>query len=79
MSEAKPKEEAKPREEAKTKEKKKRKGMGTLYDVNYEKGSIALKNRKCPRCGGIMAHHKGSTPRLTCGACSYTDFVKKQA
>jgi hypothetical protein len=29
---------------------KKRPGLGTLYDYSYEKKSIKLKNRKCPRC-----------------------------
>jgi small subunit ribosomal protein S27Ae len=71
MSEAKP--EAKPKET-----KKKRLGLGSLYDYSYEKGSIALKNKKCPRCGAIMAHHKGQVPRLTCGSCSYTDFLKEE-
>lgn len=64
--------------EEKPKEKKKRPGLGTLYDYNYEKGSITLRNRKCPRCGAIMAHHKGKSPRLTCGSCSYTDFIKEE-
>lgn len=49
-----------------------------MYDYSYEKGSITLKNKKCPRCGAIMAHHKGPVPRLTCGSCSYTDFLKEE-
>ncbi|MEM2896453.1 MAG: 30S ribosomal protein S27ae [Candidatus Bathyarchaeia archaeon] len=48
-----------------------------LYDLNLEKGTIKLKNKKCPRCGSIMAFHKSPIERWTCGACSYTDFVKK--
>lgn len=67
MSEAKPKE-----------TKKKRPGLGTLYDYYHQKSSISLKNKKCPRCGAIMAHHKGAVPRLTCGSCSYTDFLKEK-
>ncbi|MCJ7760136.1 30S ribosomal protein S27ae [Candidatus Bathyarchaeota archaeon] len=55
---------------------KKRLGLGTLYDYSYEKKSIKLKNRKCPRCGNIMAHHMNPSQRWTCGACSYTDYVK---
>jgi small subunit ribosomal protein S27Ae len=67
MSETKPKE-----------TKKKRPGLGALYEYSYEKRSITLKNKKCPRCGAIMAHHKAPVPRLTCGSCSYTDFLKEE-
>ncbi|MBO0888434.1 30S ribosomal protein S27ae [Candidatus Bathyarchaeota archaeon] len=46
-----------------------------LYDVT---GSAAkLKNRKCPRCGSVMAHHSGGQPRWVCGSCSFTDYAAK--
>ncbi|MGD0177905.1 MAG: 30S ribosomal protein S27ae [Candidatus Bathyarchaeia archaeon] len=50
--------------------------LNTLYEVDSEKGTIKLKNRKCPRCGNIMAFHKSPVERWTCGSCSFTDFVK---
>ncbi|HUK28100.1 MAG TPA: 30S ribosomal protein S27ae [Candidatus Acidoferrales bacterium] len=50
--------------------------VGTLYDLDQQKGTIKLKNRKCPRCGNIMAYHKNPVERWTCGSCSFTDFVK---
>jgi small subunit ribosomal protein S27Ae len=50
--------------------------LGPLYEVDSEKGTIKLKNRKCPRCGNIMAYHKSPVERWTCGSCSFTDFVK---
>ncbi|MEM3755360.1 MAG: 30S ribosomal protein S27ae [Candidatus Bathyarchaeia archaeon] len=48
-----------------------------VYDINFEKETIKLKNKKCPRCGSIMAFHKSPVERWTCGSCSYTDFIKK--
>jgi len=57
---------------------KKKTGLGTLYEYSYEKKTIKLRNRKCPRCGSIMAHHKSPAQRWTCGSCSYTDYVKAQ-
>jgi len=50
--------------------------VGTLYEADFEKGVAKLKNRKCPRCGSIMAFHKSPVERWTCGSCSFTDFVK---
>jgi small subunit ribosomal protein S27Ae len=50
--------------------------LSTLYETDNEKGTIKLKNRKCPRCGNIMAFHKAPIERWTCGSCSFTDFVK---
>ncbi len=35
--------------------------LSALYEVDSEKGTIKLKNRKCPRCGNIMAYHKSSS------------------
>jgi small subunit ribosomal protein S27Ae len=45
-----------------------------MYQVSGEK--ISEKNKECPKCGAgtFMAMHKD---RLTCGKCSYTEFVKK--
>lgn len=51
--------------------------LNKLYEVDKEKGTVKLKNRKCSRCGNIMAHHKSPVERWTCGSCSFTDFVKK--
>ncbi|OYT29284.1 MAG: 30S ribosomal protein S27ae [Thermofilum sp. ex4484_82] len=45
------------------------------YKWNYEKGTIELKNRVCPRCGAIMAHHKTPRERWHCGRCGFTIFV----
>jgi small subunit ribosomal protein S27Ae len=61
------------KEEAK-KEPKSR--LGDLYEVDSQKGTAKLKNRKCPRCGSIMAFHKAPVERWTCGSCSFTDFIK---
>jgi len=61
-------------------EKKKPKArLSALYDLDTQKGSIKLKNRKCPRCGAIMAYHKSPVERWTCGSCSFTDFIKAKA
>ncbi len=49
-----------------------------LYEYDYEKGTIRLKNKKCPRCGSIMAHHLKPVERWHCGKCSYTEFVRPQ-
>lgn len=45
------------------------------YEYDYDAGKIRLKNRKCPRCGSIMAHHKTPVERWHCGKCGYTDFA----
>ncbi len=50
--------------------------LTSLYEVDFAKGMAKLKNRKCPRCGNIMALHKNPVQRWTCGSCSYTDYVK---
>ncbi len=49
-----------------------------LYEYDYEKGYIKLKNKKCPRCGSIMAHHKKPVERWHCGKCGYTEFIGKK-
>jgi len=49
-----------------------------FYEYNYNKGVIRLKNRKCPRCGSIMAHHMKPVERWHCGRCNYTEFITKK-
>ncbi len=63
-------------EEEKT-EKKNR--LSSLYVYDYSKGSINLKNKKCSRCGNIMAHHEMPVERWTCGACNFTEIIERQA
>lgn len=46
------------------------------YDIDISKSSIRLRNRKCPRCGRVMAFHKVTKPRWHCGACNYTEFQR---
>jgi small subunit ribosomal protein S27Ae len=48
-----------------------------VYEYDYKTGTIRLKNKKCPRCGSIMAHHKYPVERWHCGKCGYTEFVTK--
>jgi small subunit ribosomal protein S27Ae len=50
-----------------------------LYDLDAVKGQAKLKNKKCPRCGNFMAHHKSPVERWTCGSCSFTDYVEKKS
>ncbi|MFP3233273.1 MAG: 30S ribosomal protein S27ae [Sulfolobaceae archaeon] len=47
----------------------------TYYVI--EKDKIKLKNKKCPRCGSIMAHHMKPVERWACGKCGYTEFIGK--
>lgn len=47
-----------------------------IFDVDADKRTAKLRNKKCTRCGATMAHHKAPVERWTCGACSYTDFSK---
>src|SRR2546428_8552533 len=55
---------------------KKHRMRGDLYDLS---GAVAkLKNRKCPRCGSVMAFHGGSAQRWVCGSCSFTDYGQKK-
>jgi len=53
--------------------------LTALYEIDTQKGTVKFKNRKCPRCGNIMAYHKAPVERWTCGSCSFTDFVKAKA
>ncbi len=46
------------------------------YEVDASKASVKLGNRKCPRCGRVMAFHKEGKPRWHCGACNYTEFQR---
>ncbi|RLE71472.1 MAG: 30S ribosomal protein S27ae [Thermoprotei archaeon] len=48
------------------------------YEIDYEKGIIKLKNRVCPKCGAIMAHHKQPVERWHCGRCGFTLFISKK-
>jgi len=43
-----------------------------LYEVSAT--AAKLKNRKCPRCGAVMAAHSKPVQRWVCGACSFTDY-----
>jgi small subunit ribosomal protein S27Ae len=63
-------------EEARKKRKEER--VWRLYEYDYKTGKITLKNRKCPRCGKIMAHHKSATERWACGGCGYTEYIGKK-
>ncbi|RLE78368.1 MAG: 30S ribosomal protein S27ae [Thermoprotei archaeon] len=49
-----------------------------MYEYDYETGTVRLKNKKCPRCGSIMAHHKSPVERWHCGKCGYTEFVHRR-
>ena len=48
------------------------------YEVDFDKWTIKLKNKKCPRCGSIMAHHLKPVERWHCGKCGYTEFASKR-
>ncbi|MEL9969428.1 MAG: 30S ribosomal protein S27ae [Metallosphaera sp.] len=43
------------------------------YEITDNK--IKLKNKKCPRCGSVMAHHMKPKERWACGKCEYTEFL----
>jgi len=45
----------------------------TYYEI--KEGSLIRKNKKCPRCGAFMAHHRDPIERWACGACSYTEYT----
>ncbi len=50
----------------------------SLYDVNYDQGTVKLKNKKCSRCGRTMAKHLKPNARWACGYCGYTEFIRTQ-
>ncbi|TMI22922.1 30S ribosomal protein S27ae [Candidatus Bathyarchaeota archaeon] len=54
---------------------KKRRMRSELYEISGS--ATKLRNRKCPRCGSVMASHKQPTERWVCGACSFTDYAPK--
>src|SRR2546421_11128718 len=55
---------------------KKHRMRGDLYDLS---GAVAkLKNRKCPRCGSVMAFHGGTAQRWVCGSCRFSDYGQKK-
>ncbi|MGQ9514042.1 MAG: 30S ribosomal protein S27ae [Thermoproteota archaeon] len=54
---------------------KKKKGIWSLYKL--EGGKVKMSNKKCPRCGKVMAFHKEPKSRWTCGGCQYTEYVKR--
>ena len=76
MSQPEKKEQKQPAKEPTKPKAKKRRMRGELYDLT---GSVAkLKNRKCPRCGSVMAFHGGgAAQRWVCGSCSFTDYGQK--
>ncbi|MCG2871926.1 MAG: 30S ribosomal protein S27ae [Sulfolobaceae archaeon] len=43
------------------------------YEIQGDR--VVLKNKKCPRCGSVMAHHMKPVERWHCGKCNYTEFV----
>jgi small subunit ribosomal protein S27Ae len=60
-----------------TKKKRKDKPGSKKYKLYEVSGSeLKRKNKFCPKCGvGVfLAKHKD---RLTCGQCSYTEFINK--
>ena len=54
-------------------EKKKERKACDYYEIRGE--TLTAKLRKCPRCGGFMAHHKEPIARWACGGCSYTEYI----
>ena len=51
--------------------------MGKRDFYKLEEDKLVRKKRHCPKCGpGIfLAEHKD---RISCGKCSYTEFVRKR-
>jgi len=45
----------------------------TYYEIKED--TLIRKNKKCPRCGAFMAHHREPIERWACGACSYTEYI----
>jgi len=59
----------------KEKERRERRGAWNLYKIDG--GTAKLANKKCPRCGKVMAFHKDPQARWACGGCQYTEYVKR--
>ncbi|MCD6409830.1 MAG: 30S ribosomal protein S27ae [Candidatus Verstraetearchaeota archaeon] len=49
-----------------------------LYEYDYSTGTIKLKNRKCRRCGRVMAYHETPKPRWACGYCGFTEYIQAE-
>jgi small subunit ribosomal protein S27Ae len=47
-----------------------------LYEVDYAAGTVKPKNKKCSRCGRMMAKHMKPSQRWACGFCGFTEFIK---
>src|SRR2546422_8929231 len=55
---------------------KKHRMRGDLYELS---GAVAkLKNRKCPRCGSVMAFHGGTAQRWVCGSIKFSEYREKK-
>ena len=54
---------------------KEKRGAWDIYKI--EGGTVKLTNKKCPRCGKVMAFHKEPQARWACGGCQYTEFAKR--
>jgi small subunit ribosomal protein S27Ae len=52
--------------------------LSSVYEYDQEKGTIKLKNKKCPRCDNIMARHEKPIPRWACGSCGFTDYDRRK-
>jgi small subunit ribosomal protein S27Ae len=63
------------KEKPKEKAKGEKRGAWNLYKM--EGGTAKLSNKKCPRCGKVMAFHKEPQARWSCGGCQYTEYVKR--
>lgn len=48
-----------------------------LYEADYSTNTIKTKNKKCSRCGRIMAKHSKPNPRWACGYCGFTEFIRE--
>src|SRR2546425_11145813 len=71
------KEQAKPKAEPQKPKAKKHRMRGDLYDLS---GAVAkLKNRKCPRCGSVMASHGGNAQRWVCGSRRFADSGQQES
>ncbi|WP_338600892.1 30S ribosomal protein S27ae [Sulfolobus tengchongensis] len=62
------------KEEVKVAKEQKVKAIVRTYYI-IEGGKIKLKNKKCSKCGSIMAHHMKPYERWACGKCGYTEFI----
>ena len=58
---------------AKKEENKVKASVRLYYEI--VDGKVKLKNKKCPRCGSVMAHHLKPIERWACGKCGYTEFI----